>query len=190
MSDYQSLPDDLPVPDDDGAADHLPGLRMPSVALACSRGGEIDLAALGSGRTILYVYPMTGTPGVALPDGWDEIPGARGCTPESCAFRDHFTQLREAGADAVYGLSTQDIDTQRDVAARLALPYPLLADPGVTLGAALELPTFAAGGVTRYRRLTLVVLDGEIEHVFYPIFPPDRHAAEVLAWLSAQSSVR
>jgi peroxiredoxin len=187
MSDYQSLPDDLPVPHDDGAADHLSGLTMPSVRLASSGGGEVDLAALGSGRTVLYVYPMTGTPGVALPEGWDEIPGARGCTPESCAFRDHFTQLREAGADAVYGLSTQDIDTQRDVAARLALPYPLLADPGVALGGALNLPTFVAAGVTRYRRLTLVVVDGRIEHVFYPIFPPDGHAAEVLAWLSAHA---
>jgi peroxiredoxin len=156
MSDYQSLPDDLPVPHDDGAADHLSGLTMPSVRLASSGGGEVDLAALGSGRTVLYVYPMTGTPGVALPEGWDEIPGARGCTPESCAFRDHFTQLREAGADAVYG-------------------------------GALNLPTFVAAGVTRYRRLTLVVVDGRIEHVFYPIFPPDGHAAEVLAWLSAHA---
>jgi peroxiredoxin len=190
MSDYRSLPDDLPLPDDDGAADHLPGLPMPSVALGCSSGGEMDLAALGSRRTILYVYPMTGTPGVALPDGWDEIPGARGCTPESCAFRDHFTQLREAGADAVYGLSTQDLATQRDVVARLALPYPLLADPDVALGRALDLPTFGAGGLVRYRRLTLVVVDGCIEHVFYPIFPPDGHAGEVLAWLSAQSLAR
>ena len=190
MSDYQSLPDDLPVPEDDGAADHLPGLEMPSVTLQGSRGGEVDLADLGPGRTVLYIYPMTGTPGVALPDGWDEIPGARGCTPESCAFRDHFTQLREAGADVVYGLSTQDIDTQRDVAARLVLPYPLLADPGVALAGALELPTFVTGGVTRYHRLTLVVVDGHIEHVFYPIFPPDSHAAEVLAWLLARSLTR
>jgi peroxiredoxin len=190
MSDYQSLPDDLPVPDDDGAADHLPGLTMPSVVLACSGDSKLDLAALGSGRTILYVYPMTGTPGVALPDGWNDIPGARGCTPESCAFRDHFTQLREAGADAVYGLCTLDLATQRDVAARLALPYPLLADPDVALGRALDLPTFVAGGLVRYRRLTLVVADGRIEHVFYPIFPPDGHAAEVLAWLTAQSFAR
>jgi peroxiredoxin len=141
MSGYQSLPDDLPVPRDDGAGDHLPGLGMASVTLQCSRGGEIDLAELGPGRTILYVYPMTGTPGVALPDGWDEIPGARGCTPESCAFRDHFMQLREPGVDAVFGLSTRDIDTQRAVATRLALPCPLLADPDVALGRPLGLPT-------------------------------------------------
>jgi peroxiredoxin len=190
MSDFQSLPDDLPVPLDDGAADHLSGVAMVSVALASSRGGEVDLAALATGRTVLYVYPMTGTPGVALPDGWDEIPGARGCTPESCAFRDHFTQLREAGADAVYGLSTQDVDTQRDAATRLALPYPLLADPDAALGRALGLPAFVAGGLTRYRRLTLVIVDARIEHVFYPIFPPSGHAAEVLAWLFAHSLVR
>jgi peroxiredoxin len=187
MSDYQSLPDDLPVPHDDGAADHLPGLAMPSVALAGSRGGEVDLAALGSGRTVLYVYPMTGTPGVALPDGWDEIPGARGCTPESCGFRDHFDELRDAGASAVFGLSTQTPETQREVAARLALPFELLSDPDAFLGDRLGLPTFQAGGATRYRRITLILQAGAIEHVFYPIFPPDGHAAEVLAWLSTRA---
>jgi peroxiredoxin len=186
VSDYLSLPDDLPVPVDDGGADHLSGTAAPAVRLASSAGGEVDLAGLGRGLTVIYVYPMTGTPGVALPDGWDEIPGARGCTPESCAFRDHFAQLREAGADAVYGLSTQVLQTQRELAERLELPYPLLADPRLELGAALGLPAFEAGGATRYRRLTLVIVNGRIEHVFYPVFPPDGHAGEVLAWLSAR----
>ncbi len=190
MSDYTSLPGDLPAPVDDGAADGLAGSTMPALSLAATVGGDVDLAALPAGRTVLYVYPMTGTPGVALPDGWDEIPGARGCTPESCAFRDHFAQLREAGAAAVYGLSTQDLETQRETVARLELPYALLADPEVALGAALGLPTFPAGGATRYRRITLIVTDGRIEHVFYPIFPPDGHAAEVLDWLSAHAAAR
>ena len=186
MSDYMQLPEDLPVPVDDGRADHLRGMTMPSVALAATDGREVDLSDLGEGLTVIYIYPMTGTPGVALPDGWDEIPGARGCTPETCAFRDHFTELRQAGAAAVYGLSTQDTATQRELAERLSLPFPLLADPELRLGAALELPSFEAGGATRYSRLTLIVSDGRIEHVFYPIFPPTTHAAEVLDWLSAR----
>ena len=187
MSDYQSLPDDLPVPVDDGAAAHLPGLELPAVRLRSSDGGEVDLAQLGPGRTVLYVYPMTGTPGVALPEGWDAIPGARGCTPESCGFRDHFAELRDAGATAVLGLSTQDPETQRESAERLALPFPLLSDPAVALGGQLGLPVFEAGGAPRYQRITLIVDAGRIVHVFYPIFPPDGHAAEVLAWLSAHA---
>lgn len=186
MTDYMSLPDDLPVPEDDGAADHLDGLELPPLVLACTDGDPVDLARLGPGLAVLYVYPMTGTPGVALPEGWNEIPGARGCTPETCGFRDHFAELREAGADAVYGISNQELDAQREVVARLELPYPLLSDADLALAAKLALPTFPAGGATRYRRLTMIVAAGRIEHVFYPVFPPDAHAGEVLAWLSAR----
>jgi peroxiredoxin len=187
MSDYMQLPEDLPVPVDDGAADHLRGTRMPSVRLMATDGQEIDLGALGGGTTVIYVYPMTGTPGVALPHGWDEIPGARGCTPETCGFRDHFTELREAGADAVLGVSTQDSETQRELVERLGLPFVLLADPDLTLGEALGLPSFTADGHARYHRLTLIVRAGEITHVFYPVFPPNAHATEVLGWLSARA---
>jgi peroxiredoxin len=183
MSDYLSVPDDLPRPQDDGAAAHLTGMQMPDVMLAATDGENVDLARLGPGRSIIYVYPMTGVPGVTLPDGWDEIPGARGCTPESCGFRDHHAELQAAGASTVYGLSSQDTDYQREVAARLELPFAMLSDPELQLATAIELPTFELDGVTRYRRLTVIVADGRVEHVFYPIFPPGEHAAEVLAWL-------
>jgi peroxiredoxin len=177
------LPDDLPVPVDDGAADHLTGASMPELSLTATDGRTVELAALGAGPTIVYAYPMTGRPGVDLPDGWDEIPGARGCTPESCAFRDHFADLRAAGADAVYGLSSQDTDYQREAVERLNLPFPMLSDPALKLARALGLPTFETAGMELYQRLTLVVADGRIVHVFYPVFPPDGHAAQVLAWL-------
>jgi peroxiredoxin len=185
MSDYLDLPEDLPVPDDDGGAAHLPGRTMPAITLAATDGSTVALSGLASGRTVLYLYPMTGQPGVALPAGWDEIPGARGCTPEACGFRDHFAELREAGAQAVYGLSSQDSAYQREAAQRLGLPFALLSDPRLELGEALDLPTFVVDGERLYRRLTLVVTDGVIEHVFYPVFPPDAHAGEVLAWLRA-----
>jgi peroxiredoxin len=184
MTDPNTLPPDLPVPEDDGAADHLPGLALPAVALPSTAGGAVSLDGLGlhGARTVLYVYPMTGKPGAALPEGWDAIPGARGCTPESCAFRDHYADLATAGAD-VYGLSTQNTADQAEAAERLYLPFPLLSDEEALLAAApLRLPTFEAGG-TRYRRLTVVISDGRVEHVFYPVFPPDTHASEVLAWL-------
>jgi peroxiredoxin len=185
VSDYLTLPADLPQPVDDGAADHLPGLALPPIVLPATSGQDVDLAALGPGRTVLYLYPMTGRPGVALPDGWDEIPGARGCTPESCGFRDHFADLRAAGAAGVYGLSSQDTDYQREVAERLNLPFALLSDVDLRLGQALTLPTFEVEGRTLYKRLTLIVSDATIEHVFYPIFPPTTHAQEVLDWLRA-----
>jgi peroxiredoxin len=189
MTDPNVLPDDLPVPTDDGAADHLAGMALPPVALASTAGGAVSLDSLGRGRprTVLYVYPMTGRPGVALPDGWNEIPGARGCTPESCGFRDHHADLAAAGAD-VYGLSTQSTADQAEAAERLHLPFPLLSDEGAALaGPPLQLPTFEAGDRLRYRRLTLVIAGGRIEHVFYPVFPPDGHAAEVLAWVQKHS---
>jgi peroxiredoxin len=180
-----TLPADLPVPSDDGAADHLPGLALPPIELASTAGGTVSLDGLGRqmARTVLYVYPMTGRPGVDLPDGWDSIPGARGCTPEACAFRDHHADLAAAGAD-VYGLSTQHTADQAEAAGRLRLPFPLLSDEDTLLAQPpLQLPTFEAGGRPRYRRLTLVIAGGRIEHVFYPVFPPDTHASEVLAWL-------
>lgn len=183
---YTEPPDDLPLPVDDGAADHLPGMPAPHVALPATTGGEVGLDELGPGRSVVYVYPMTGRPGVALPAGWDDIPGARGCTPESCGFRDHHAQLSAAGAQQVYGLSSQDSDYQREAAERLSLPFPLLSDPVLDLATELRLPTFEVDGMTLYKRLTMVISDGVIEHVFYPIFPPDEHAAQVLAWLRSR----
>jgi peroxiredoxin len=179
---YEQLPADLPVPEDDGAAEHLPGTVMPSITLPATSGGTVDLATLGKPVAIVYVYPMTGTPGVALPVGWDQIPGARGCTPESLGFRSHYEELSELGVQ-VFGLSSQTPAEQAEAAMRLELPFPLLSDPGLALADQLRLPTFIADGVVRYKRLSLVLRAGRIFHVFYPVFPPDTHAAEVLAWL-------
>lgn len=187
MTTYESLPGDLPVPEDDGAAQHLPGLAMPELTLAATDGTEVDLSALGPGRTVLYLYPLSGKPGADLPDGWDAIPGARGCTPETCGFRDHYAELKAAGAATVYGLSSQSTDYQAELSERLGLPFEIISDTGHELADALDLPTFTAGDQRLYKRLTLIIADGRIEHVFYPIFPPDEHAAEVLAWLSAQT---
>jgi peroxiredoxin len=183
MSDYMSLPDDLPEPEDDGAADHLAGLEMPHITLPGTTGRQVALDDLGPGWVVLYVYPLSGRPGVELPDGWDEIPGARGCTPEACGFRDHHTEIRVAGADGVYGLSSQSTDYQAELVERLHLPFEILSDPELEVAAALRLPTFMVDDRPLYKRLTLVVRDGRIEHAFYPIFPPDQHAAEVLQWL-------
>jgi peroxiredoxin len=179
------LPPDLPVPEDDGAAAHLPGLALPRFELAATDGSTVQLDRL-EGRTIVYAYPRTGRPGEdpLVPD-WDLIPGARGCTPETCGFRDHHAELQAAGAAEVFGLSAQDSDYQREVVDRLQLPFPLLSDEDLELTKALRLPTFEAAGQTLIKRLTLVVDEGSIEHVFYPVFPPDRHAEEVLAWLRA-----
>jgi peroxiredoxin len=179
--DYSDLPADLPVPEDDGACDHLPGARLPDLALPAADGSAVALASLG-GRTVVYCYPMTGRPGEALPDGWNGIPGARGCTPQSCAFRDRHDELRGLGA-RVFGLSTQSSGYQREAAERLNLTFTLLSDEELVFTRALGLPTFDAGGMTLTRRLTLVVRDGVIEKVFYPVFPPNENAGEVLAWL-------
>ncbi len=178
------LPDGLPVPEDDGAADHLPGMAMPSVTLAATDGEAVDLSRLGGGRSIIYIYPLTGRPGVDLPEGWDAIPGARGCSSEACDFRDHFEDLRAAGVDRVFGLSGQSLEYQREVVDRLRLPFSMLSDESFSLQASLDLPLFSAPGQVRlYARLTLVVRDGRIEHVFYPIFPPNTHAQQVLDWV-------
>ncbi|WP_063734941.1 redoxin family protein [Streptomyces sp. RTd22] len=183
MHDYLSLPADLPVPEDDGATAHLPGIPVPPLELRTTGDATIRLDALGAGRTVLYVYPLTGRPGTDLPEGWDTIPGARGCTPEACGFRDHYQELLDAGAARVFGLSSQDTGYQREVVERLHLPFDMLSDATRSLARALDLPTFEAGGLTLYKRLTLIIRDGVIEHVFYPVFPPNEHADQVLTWL-------
>ncbi|MFC4639998.1 peroxiredoxin [Deinococcus hohokamensis] len=183
MADHLTLPGNLPVPTDDGACDHLPGAAVPAVALPGTDGQMHDLSLL-PGRTVLYVYPRTARPGVAMPDDWDLIPGARGCTPQSCAFRDHHAELKAAGA-AVFGLSVQTSGEQVEAAQRLHLPFVLLSDAALDFAGALRLPTFEAGGVTLLRRVTLILRGAQVEHVFYPVFPPDRNAADVLGWLRA-----
>jgi peroxiredoxin len=182
VDDLNAVPDDLPVPEDDGAAAHLSGTDLPDIALPATDGGNIGLAAL-SGRTVIYAYPRTGQPGRPSLAGWDAIPGARGCTPQSCSFRDHFTELKDLGATAVFGLSTQDSAYQREARDRLQLPFELLSDEDLTLSKAISLPLFEAGGMTLMKRLALIVRDGRIEHVFYPVFPPGRNAADVIEWL-------
>ena len=177
----EELPEGLPEPPDDGAADQLPGTSIPHVPLPSTSGEPVDLAAL-SGTTVVYCYPLTGRPDRELPRGWDEIPGARGCSPQSCAFRDHHEDLRALGA-RVFGLSTQDTEYQREAVERLNLPYELLSDEDLRFAGALSLPTFEAGGMVLLKRLTMIIDDGRIEKVFYPVFPPDRNAGEVLGWL-------
>lgn len=180
--DLYKLPDNLPVPVDDGACDHLPGMRLPAVQLPSTGGGRVDLSAL-PGRTVVYCYPRTGDPKKKRSVGWDEIPGARGCTPQSCAFRDHFEEIKTLGA-GVLGLSAQPADQQREARDRLHLPFELLSDAELAFAGALRLPVFEFGGMTLLKRLTLILRDGGIEKVFYPVFPPDRNAGEVIAWLS------
>jgi len=167
---------------DDGATDHLPGTRLPSVPLISTAGEPVDLSKL-PGRTVVYCYPRTGRPDQDLPRGWNEIPGARGCTPQSCSFRDHHEELRALGA-RVFGLSTQDTEYQREAAGRLRLPFELLSDERLEFAGALALPTFEADSMILLKRLTLVIEDGRIEKVFYPVFPPDKNAEEVIGWLS------
>lgn len=181
---FLDLPADLPVPIDDGACDHLPGMRLPALALLATDGSMVDLSVL-PGRSVVYVYPRTGRPDQPLPTGWDEIPGARGCTPQSCAYRDLAAELAALGA-RVFGLSTQDTAYQREAVTRLHLPFLLLSDERLELATALSLPTFEVDGMTLIKRLTLIVADGAIETVFYPVFPPDADAANVAAWLRAR----
>jgi peroxiredoxin len=162
----------------------LAGLKLPSVALTATNGAQIDLSTL-TGRTVVYIYPRTGVPGQPLPDGWDAIPGARGCTPQSCSFRDHFAELKRLGVAQLFGLSTQDSEYQREAAERLRLPFPILSDAALTLANAIRLPTFTVAGMTLLKRMALVIGDGVIAKVFYPVFPPDKSAEEVIAWLQA-----
>ena len=182
-NDPSQLPAGLPAPVDDGAAAHLQGSLVPDVRLRSTNGPLESLARLGKGRAVVYAYPRTGRPGEPeLTDDWDLIPGARGCTPEACGFRDHYAELNAAGAN-VFGLSTQSTADQKELAARLHLPFPVLSDENLALTQAMRLPTFRAAGETLLRRLTLVIRDGRVEHVWYPVFPPDRHAGDVLQWL-------
>jgi peroxiredoxin len=181
------LPRDLPAPTDDGACRHLLGAPMPSVTLPSTDGRSVDLGARTAPRTVLYGYPMTGVPGKPLPDGWDAIPGARGCTPQTCAFRDHHRELAALGAE-VFGVSTQGTEYQREMAERLHLPFAVLSDARFALCDALDLPTFAIDGMRLMKRLTLIVAKGRIAKVFYPVFPPDRNASDVLAWLRGNPS--
>ena len=176
----------LPVPEDDGAADGLEGSELPPVALTSTAGGSVDLSAL-PGTTVVYCYPMTGGSDGDVPDGWDDIPGARGCTPQSCAFRDHHAELSGLGA-RVFGLSTQGTDYQREAARRLRLPYELLSDAGLAFVRGVGLPTFEVEGTVLTKRLTMILKEGRIEKAFYPVFPPDRNAEEVIGWLSARAT--
>ncbi len=182
---HTTLPANLPVPQDDGAANHLAGTQLPSVPLTATDGSTVDLAGL-TGRTVVYCYPRTGRPDRDNPAGWDEIPGARGCTPQSCSYRDHHAELAAAGA-RVLGLSTQDTAYQQEAATRLHLPFPLLSDANLSLTSALALPTFEVeiDGESQIllRRLTMIITDGTITQVFYPVFPPDADAERVIAWL-------
>ena len=186
MVDPMVLPEGLPEPVDDGTADHLPGAEVPRLALPSTAGDAVDLSAL-PGRSVVYAYPWTGRPGQPLlAEDWDLIPGARGCTPETCGFRDHHAELVALGA-RVLGLSTQATSYQRELVERLGLPFRILSDEALALTDAMRLPTFEVAGRTLLKRLTLVVRDGSVEHVFYPVFPPDRHAGEVLRWLEARA---
>jgi peroxiredoxin len=185
LHDPNVLPAELPAPQDDGAARNLAGMRLPSLVLAATDGSNVDLSKL-SGRTVVYVYPRTGVPGQPLPEGWNEIPGARGCTPQSCGFRDHFGELKRLGVVRVFGLSTQDTAYQREAVERLHLPFPVLSDERLALARALDLPTFTTSGMTLLKRMALIIDDGVISKVFYPVFPPDKNAEEVIAWLRNQ----
>ena len=172
----------IPAPKDDGAASHLFGSRLPSVCLPATNGDEIELSKI-DGRAVVYLYPMTGRPDTPLPDGWDMLPGARGCTPQSCEFRDHAVELKNVGAEHLFGLSTQPSEYQREAVERLHLPFPLLSDNELALTHAMQLPTFVVGGTTFLKRLTMIIRDGEVEHTFYPVFPPDQNAMDVVTWL-------
>src|SRR5438270_6038865 len=178
------LPNDLPLPQDDGAARHLTGAALPDLALAASDGSEVNLARL-KGRTVVYIYPRTGRPGQPLPEGWDGIPGARGCTPQSCGFRDHFAELKRLGVAQLYGLSTQSTEYQREAVERLHLPFAILSDADLKLTGALNLPTFTVEGMTLIKGMAWVIDEGVITKVFYPVFPPDRSAEDVVNWLHA-----
>jgi peroxiredoxin len=172
------LPQGIPAPQDDG------GMKLPDLALPATSGAPVNLAKL-KGRAVVYVYPRTGVPGVDAPPGWDDIPGARGCTPQSCGFRDHFADLKRLGVAQVYGLSTQNTAYQHEAVSRLHLPFPILSDEALMLTGAMNLPTFTASGMTLLKRMAWVIDDGVITKTFYPVFPPDKNAEEVIAWLKA-----
>lgn len=183
MTDLSQLPTDLVSPTDDGAAQHLEGMYLPSVTFLGTDKINVDLAKLES-PCVIYIYPMTGQPNIPLPKGWDQIPGARGCTPQSCAFRDHYAELQSLNV-IVFGLSSQTTEYQQEARNRLHLPFQLLSDHTLQLKDKLSLPTFSVHGLTLYQRLTMIIVNGQIKKVFYPVFPPDRNAEDVMAWLRA-----
>jgi peroxiredoxin len=176
--------DDTALPQDDGTAAHLTGMRMPALRLPATDGTSVSLSE--GGLTVVYAYPRISPATGGAIEGWDAIPGARGCTPQSCAFRDHFAELKSLGVERLFGLSTQDTAYQTEAAERLHLPFPLLSDSSLILATALNLPLFKAGGMTLLKRLTMIISGGEIEHVFYPVFPPDENASKVIDWLSSR----
>lgn len=183
--DLHQLPDDLVAPLDDGACDHLVGMRLAAIALPSTAGGSVDLASV-TGRVVVYAYPRTGRPDQPpLVADWDAIPGARGCTPQSCGFRDHHAELVQLGVGSVFGLSTQDTAYQREAVDRLHLPFPLLSDAELRLASAMRFPTMRVADCVLYKRFALVIQDGVIERVFYPVFPPDQNAEAVLSYLRA-----
>lgn len=175
------------IPEDDGKAAHLTGLRIPSIRFPATDGTTVDLS--DGGLTVVYAYPRTSPATGGAIEGWDAIPGARGCTPQSCAFRDHFAELKALGVERLFGLSTQDTEYQKEAANRLHLPFPLLSDKDLHLAQALNLPLFTAGGMTLLKRLTMIISGQLIEHVFYPVFPPDRNASDVIDWLSTRKAL-
>ena len=192
---FESLPENLPVPENDGAADHLLSMKLPDISLQSTSGEPVSLGSIYNtadnntavnGTTVIYIYPMTGRPDTPLPDGWDGIPGARGCTPQSCGFRDHFQQLQSLNAN-VFGLSTQTTDYQREAKQRLHLPFDLLSDSQLELKQLLKLPTFIADGAELYKRMTLIISGNSIIKVFYPVFPPGENASDVLTWLGSNA---
>ena len=181
-----NLPNNLPVPEDDGAANHLTGLTLADITLTATNGEGVNLASL-QGYCVIYIYPMTGRPDVALPDNWEAIPGARGCTPQSCSFRDHYQELQDLEAK-VYGLSTQNSVYQNEAKSRLHLPFELLSDESLALKSMLSLPTMIVENMELYKRLTLITFDAEIKKVYYPVFPPDKNIDDVLLWLKENQS--
>lgn len=188
MQNNEQLPEGLPVPLDDGACDHLKGRTLPHVTLESTDGAMVDLSQL-RGTTVLYLYPMSGPDNTGLPPNWDAIPGARGCTPQACSFRDHYRELSALGA-AVYGVSTQTVNYQKSEVRRIHLPFPLLSDSELLLAGALSLPTFdvQVAGTTVLKRVTLICMDAKIVHVFYPVFPPDKNGAQVVSWLKGDNA--
>jgi peroxiredoxin len=184
QTNLNQLPANLPRPKDDGAARHLKGMALPDLELPSTANRRVNLSKVVAPRVVIYAYPMTGRPDRQLPQGWDDIPGARGCTPETCGFRDHHKELAKLQTE-VFGVSTQDTAYQQEMVTRLEVPFEVLSDEHMELARALKLPTFTVEGMTLLKRLTLVARHGRIEHVFYPVFPPDKHAEEVIAWLKA-----
>jgi peroxiredoxin len=182
QTNLNQLPPNLPRPKDDGAARHLKGMALPDLELPSTANRRVNLSKIAAPRVVVYAYPMTGRPDRQLPQGWDDIPGARGCTPETCGFRDHHKDLAKLQTE-VFGVSTQDTPYQQEMVKRLEVPFEVLSDEHMELARALKLPTFTVEGMTLLKRLTLVARNGRIEQVFYPVFPPDKHAEEVIAWL-------